>query len=156
MAEEKMLSTVRQLILKNPSIKVFIVLHPTEKSSAEIYDRSFSYYSNFFLGCNIEIMNPKIASSESFYQFELGIASISSVVFERLFCGYKTLLAPIGVSVKLFEDKNIEQIVATDENMLLRKLKSFLEIENSEYFEKFNLELYRIEKPITIEKFRTN
>lgn len=144
-AEENMLVYLKEfLIIHSEYSKVYVLMHPIEKDSVEQYQESVNYYKNYFNSVNIQFIEAKTPSYELFNMFDLGIASISSVMFERLFCGYKCLLAPIGVKVKLYEDPNLENIIIKHKDEFFSKMKSILEMAEVNYFKEYNLQSYRL------------
>jgi hypothetical protein len=144
-AEEQMLEAVKSLIHKqNSGIKKIILLfHPLEKSSLDQYNESKAYYSGFFDFESIEYSPIHVSSPEQFNQFDVGIASISSVIYERLFCGYKSMLAPIQIKGQLFEDEHIQHIVAQTKEEVIQKLEVLMQMTNQTFFRKFELQDYR-------------
>lgn len=144
-AEENMLSFIKEFLLSQPEyITVYVLLHPTEKRTPEQYCESVNYYKDFFETINVQFVDAKTPSYELFNQFDLGIASVSSVMFERLFCGYKCLLVPVGITVKLYEDPNLENIIAHTKEDFFSKTSEILNFSNSDYFETFSLKDYRL------------
>jgi hypothetical protein len=144
-AETDMLDFAKEFLLKNPQIyKIHILLHPTERKTAEQYEISKKYYLDYFNGLELHFADPKMASNELFGLFDVGVASVSSVIFERLYCGYKCLLAPINIKVKLFEDENLNNMIADNKEEFFIKLNRILSVSNEDFFSMYKLKDYRL------------
>lgn len=144
-AEIEMLNYLKEFLLDNPYINtVYILLHPTEKKTIEQFEQSKKYYMDFFGVLDLNFVDSTVPSNELFGLFDVGIASVSSVIFERLYCGYKCLLAPINLKVKLFEDENLNHIIANSKEEFFIKLKEITSISNMNYFSEYNLNDYRL------------
>ncbi len=144
-AEFAMLDSIKYFLSNNSNIQtVYILLHPTEKNTEDQYLATKKYYTDFFSGINIQFTDPKLPSYNLFNLFDVGVASLSSVIFERLYCGYKCLLSPIHLKVKLYEDSNLENIIVNSENEFSKKLNEILMLSNEAYFLNYNLKDYRL------------
>lgn len=76
---------------ENKMWKVVIYLHPLEKKHLE---KTEAYYSSFFQEFPFEWGNQNKSSAHFFHQENMGIGTLSTVIFERLLSGCKTLLHP--------------------------------------------------------------
>jgi len=70
---------------------VTICLHPKEKASSEILEKAYKYYKDIF-GKKVKFLNYSESSYNSFNKFDLGFGAFSSILTERIHCGYKTIL----------------------------------------------------------------
>jgi len=144
-AEVMMLNELKNFLCANSHITVvYILLHPTEKKTEEQFLQTKAYYENLFSGVNVVFTDPKLPSYDLFNLFDVGITSLSSVVFERLYCGYKCLLAPINLRVKLYEDANLENIIVNKSSEFADKLLEISTLSNEDYFLRYHLENYRL------------
>ena len=82
------LSYIKQQKMFNDS-KITICLHPKEKESQNLLNKSKRYYKSIF-GENINFYTQN--SYDSFKVFNLGFGVLSTILFERIHCGFKTLL----------------------------------------------------------------
>lgn len=76
---------------ENKMWEVVIYLHPLEKKHLE---KTEAYYSSFFQEIPFEWGNQNKSSAHFFHQENMGIGTLSTVIFERLLSGRKTLLHP--------------------------------------------------------------
>lgn len=70
---------------------ITVCLHPKEKRSPELLNLSIDYYKDHF-GEEVNFLPPQQSSYDSFKLFELGISAFTSIIFERLYCGHKSLI----------------------------------------------------------------
>ena len=76
---------------KSYNIEIFIYLHPIELKKSNLI-LTKNYYSEIIRNKNIKISFDNTPSIFSFNQIDLGISIKSTLMFERIFYGYKTLL----------------------------------------------------------------
>lgn len=151
LAEILMLDYLKEYLCQNSNInKIFILVHPTEKNTETQFIETKQYYTHFFNGLDLIFIDKKINSYDAFHLFDLGIASISSVILERLYCGYKSMLAPIDIKINLYEDENLNHIIALNKTDFFEKLNLFLSTPTINYFKNFNLEDYRLNQIQTL------
>lgn len=142
--EEGCMAVLRDFLNENKSISLLILPHPMERANEGYWRQAQDYYSAYFSG--IEILYPQDANVKSFQMFgaaELALASISSVNIERLFCGYKTLYAPIGAEHQFFSGSTLDNIVARTPERLMQLLKESMQLNENEFFEQYKLTEYR-------------
>ncbi|MFL5752136.1 MAG: hypothetical protein ACJ76F_01920, partial [Bacteroidia bacterium] len=87
--EEKCIDLLKQFLDQHPEKKLMIFLHPKEKSNMAETEK---YYFQRFKKEQIVFYTDKLPSSHAFYKAEIGIGSYSTVLFEREYMGFKTLI----------------------------------------------------------------
>ncbi len=87
--EEKCLDMLSEYLKINPSEKVILFLHPKEKGDLAETEK---YYSKWFNKTQIEYFTEKTPSSHAFDRAQIGIGSYSTILFERDYFGFKTLI----------------------------------------------------------------
>lgn len=136
--ETKVLSFLKEYIQNNNGIRLIIFLHPKEKS--DIYKNEVIDYYKFLLGnkINYQISQINISSSKCFSKVDLGIAFSSTIMHERLFCGFKSIFFTRN---KFFPIKNttLYNISADKKSSFINLIDSSLAINTYEFFEKYNL-----------------
>ena len=60
----------------------------------------------------------------------------------RLFCGYKTIYAPINHDFEYFKQKNIESITCYSNDSLDDLISKSLKLNDKEFFDFYNLDEY--------------
>lgn len=121
-------------IKKNKVLKHFsitVCLHPKEKESPFLLNESKKYYQSVF-GDNINFYN--MESRNSFKDFDLGFGTFSSILFERLHCGYKTLFFNNLIDEFPIKNSKINSIVFSDYSFFTDKISESLEINTNVFF----------------------
>ncbi len=141
-AELKLIDFLKVYLQAYPEIKFSIFLHPIEKSTAELFEKAKSHYNTIFEGTEVGYYSPSEPSFKLFDQVDVSIAAYSSTNLERLYAGFKTLYAPLGISRDYYAGSEIENIAAFDEDHLEILLRESISMSNSEFFKKYDLEAY--------------
>lgn len=130
--EETILKQLNNII-ENSDYKLLICLHPFEKKEENII-QSIEYY-NSVLTCNYSIAPIEKPTFEIHNNINIAVGLFSTILFERIFLGFKTLILPIGLE-KYFPLQNslIKGICITDIDCLKDKLKSDIDLNPYEYF----------------------
>ena len=97
-------------------IDLTICLHPKEKENS-ILERAKKYYKGIF-GNNIYFFQK--SSYESFNEYNLGIGAFSSILFERIYCGHKTLIFNQNIKEFPLENSDFHKFIIND----IQKFKS--------------------------------
>ena len=111
----------RNRILKD--FDITICLHPKEKESKDILSKSKKFYRTMF---GEKISFHYSDSRKSFKDFDLGIGTFSSILFERLHCGYKTLIFNNLIDEFPINDPRLNRIVISDYSTFVNKLSETL------------------------------
>jgi hypothetical protein len=72
----------------------------------------------------------------------VSIAAYSSTNLERLYAGFKTLYAPLGIRSDYYADSALNNIAAFDESALRSLLKLSSQKSDNEFFTSNQLEAY--------------
>ncbi|MBM3427362.1 MAG: hypothetical protein FJX95_01110 [Bacteroidetes bacterium] len=142
--EEGCMDVLRSFLNENKSISLLILPHPMERVNEEYWQKTQEYYTHYFSGIEVYFpADPAVKSFQMFGESELALASVSSVNIERLFCGYKTLYAPIGAEHQFFSGSTLDNIVARTPEKLMQLLKESMQLNENEFFERYELTEYR-------------
>lgn len=116
--------------------KVIIFLHPKEKKAGiEIIT---SYYSKF-LGEKFEFAPFDKSSAQLFHHVEIGVAAYSSIVYERLFAGFKVIVGGQKDGVFPLKNSSLESIVFSSKDELTAMIKECEVLGNDAFFEQKGL-----------------
>ena len=121
-------------IKKNNVLKDFnvtVCLHPKEKESSYLLNQSKKYYKSVF-GENTNFYN--MESRNSFKDFDLGFGTFSSILFERLHCGYKTLFFNNSIDKFPVKNSKINSLVFSDYSFFTTKISESLELNTDLFF----------------------
>lgn len=136
--ENKVMTYLAEYLRLKPDIKLTVFPHPREKT-AENKERMLKHYETFFSGIDYSVYQESLPSSACFDSVDLGISMYSSVIFGRLFYGYKCLMMPFGEEGMGTELTSIKNICAKDKADFFSKINEYLSLSVNEYFEKTGL-----------------
>lgn len=142
LSEDELLLQLKNILQRNPQIKLVIMLHPIEKNK-NVITKAFQFYTNFFAPIPITFADASKNSYESYSLCDLSIVSISSANMERLYCGYKALFAPLKMTVLYYENCSIDNICIRKSELFESKVLSSLEMTEKDFFEKNHILDYR-------------
>ncbi len=122
--EDSLKLYLKEFVEKNPSASLIVFLHPREKKEKEL---SIKHYKTIFQGINYTL-NFEKPSAAAFDLCEVGVSFFSTIIFERDFFGYKTIVFPIGYKEFPISGTNWYNNSAYDKNQLFSKLKMVLNV----------------------------
>jgi hypothetical protein len=131
--EDALKSILAEYLIINKSAKLLIFPHPKEKNNK--YEKIvINHYSKYFEGLNYSVvLNPK-PSSYYLEMVELGISLYSTIIYERLFFGFKCLLFSSPHENFPLAGTPLSNISSEDKNSLFNKIDLFLSFKTDEYF----------------------
>jgi len=141
-AELKLIDFLKSYVLKRPDLSLSIFLHPLEKNQPEIFEKAKAHYNGIFKGVDVNYFPPEKPSFQLFDQVDVSIAAYSSTNLERLYAGFKTLYAPLGMAKDYYAGSQIEMIAAFDEYQLKILLDNTLSMSTEAFFTQNKLEAY--------------
>lgn len=137
--EEWVLQNIAQLLDELPHLKVLLFLHPKEKKMN--IESVLSYYRSV-LGNRFEVASLDQRSVDQFEKVDVGLASYSSIVYERLFAGYKMIVGSYTNDGFPLKGSTLTNIYFTNyaefRNLVLDALSADREL----FFKKNNLSNY--------------
>ncbi len=137
-AEEEVLKYVAEYLTLHSNIKLVIFTHPYEKRSEELWRDTLAYYKAVLspqIMSRVEITGKEINSTHTFNKVNIGISVFSTIMFERISLGFKTILAPIDKKDFPLNDSPFRNICAYTKEELHSKLDSNLKLTQNEFFE---------------------
>ena len=87
--EEELLSLLGAFVAKRADWTLVVFPHPREKKP-EMQERTRAHYAKFLPLERIDLRLDEVPTSQQFEAADIGVAVFSTIVYERLFCGYKT------------------------------------------------------------------
>ena len=87
--EEQLLKVLGQWIQTHPDWTLVVFPHPREKA-ASMLEKTMNYYGRFLSLDRVDLRLSDLPTSQQFEAADVGVAVFSTIVYERLFCGYKT------------------------------------------------------------------
>lgn len=138
--ENQLVKYLSSYVAKNRHVKFYILLHPKEKLMDQTY--IVEHYENLIdAEVDFEIVDLATFSYNEFSRFNLGVAFHSSVMHERIFCGFKSLFYS---TMDIFPLKNttLSRISANNKNQLFKLMDESIEMKTNVFFKKFDLEKF--------------
>ena len=144
-AEEELLNFVADYLKQNTEVKLILFTHPYEKRSEELFTQTKQHYLKIFgadLMPRIELTNTKERSTDAFDKVNIGISVFSTIMFERISMGFKTILAPLDTKNFPLTGSPFRNICAYTREELFSKLDKNLPLSNDEFFEVNEIKSY--------------
>ena len=139
--ERKVLECIKKFLSMNSDVKLFIFLHPKEKTQ-KYFKLSLNYYKDILDNTiSYELVNSTKSSSQLFHTVDLGVAFNSTILHERLYCGFKTLFYPNNPYFPI-KNSHLSNICANNENDFENLIKKAMRSSTSDFFKDNNLVSY--------------
>lgn len=130
---EKLLFLDIKSYCSNNKLSFIVFLHPLEKKP-EYISLTESYYKKFNLNPEFDFAPVNQKSIEGFDCINIGIALYSTLMFERLSLGFKTLIAPVGYDDFPLPNSTFNNICVKDKSDLESKLNFNLPLDTNDFF----------------------
>lgn len=132
--EEEVKMIVKKFCQNNPEYQLIIFLHPRERKTKYAQLTKEKYLKDFE-GINFHIEEDR--SSNTYEKADVSVAFYSSIVFDRLYYGFKTIIMPIGLEDKFpIKNSNMNLICTYTESDLYSKIIESCDMSNKKFFEK--------------------
>jgi hypothetical protein len=142
-AEEQFIPAFANVLRRWPHLQCTVFLHPKEKKSDMIVETR-AYYDSVFRGVKYSFADNSQPGAMSFDSVDIGVGAISTILFERLFVGCKTIFFPVGMEIFPTKGTEISAICAVTESALEKLILQCAEVSTSQYLEKFHLRKYTV------------
>jgi len=143
--EKLLLNYLKKYLSERKHVKLVIYAHPKEKSEKYLKETK-DYYNTALSGVDFEYADFATLSSASFYDAELAVAFNSTLIHERLYFGFKTLILPLDHPGFPIKDSSFNNICAYSEEELFLKMDKALTQNEEEFFKVNGLSNYRYKK----------
>lgn len=135
--EKELLGYLVEFIQVNPQYKLVVFLHPIEKLNLE---KTKTYYNNFLI--ELTFADTTKPNSSLFGSADVVVSLYSTLAFERIFWGFKTIIMPLGQIDFPLTNTTFNNICAKQQQELSVKLKLALELNAEDYYKKNEIEKY--------------
>lgn len=136
--EQNLFKFLLDFVNRNFAYKLIIFPHPLEKAHLE---RTKAYYGQ--LSQHIELADLNVPNPQQFHKADVGVTLLSTLSYERIFWGFKTLIYPLGYDDFPIENSNFNNVCAKSERELELRLRAALDVGKDEFFEVNKLKGYR-------------
>ena len=118
-----------------------IVVFPHPKELLEKNKVSAKDFYSQYLGSNFKFFDSG-TTALNFEKVDIAVSTYSTVTFERLFMGFKSLFYTKSINEFPLPSASLNNICASSKEIFLEKLDVFLNYSRKEYFESNNLNSY--------------
>jgi hypothetical protein len=139
--EKLLLEYLKEYLAAHPHIKLILYPHPKEKRNV---NETKQHYRELLKGLTFEFADFNDLSAATFFNAELAVAFNSTLVHERIYFGFKTLILPLDHPGFPIEGSSFRNICAYSKEELFLKIDKTLLQTEDEFFEINNLQNYRL------------
>ena len=143
-AEEAILRMLGNLAQKNPELKLRIFPHPRELKP-EFREQMMAHYRRCIGHEKFEVFTQSGGTSQHFAKAEIAIAAFSTILYERLYSGYKTLIGNMFIFEFPMNQSSLNAICFKTQDELELMLSRFGNIDADTFFAETGLTNYRME-----------
>lgn len=136
---------IKDYAMTHPETEIKVFPHPLEKKTEEIYQRTQSHYQKLFGEIPVKIMPRESATTLTFDQVDLAISLFSTVSYERLFMGFKSLFFIYQDNDFPIPGSNFERICVKPNAQFHERVHESLQQSRREFFDQNGLMGYSIE-----------
>jgi hypothetical protein len=140
-AEEKLLNDLFRFVNENKEFELRIFLHPREKENDMIEATKVHYNSKLGEG-KYQFNDFAKHTTVCFEDAGIAMAAFSTILFERLFAGYKTLIGNYGIPDFPLQGSKLNEICFSDYSQLSKLIEKSIHESDSDFFERNQLEDY--------------
>lgn len=144
-AEDQCVVLIKDFLQLHPNFSLVIFAHPREKSRQNWKDTQL-HYEKLFSGFNWRFSDLNTPSSHSFEQADIGVSTFSTIVYERLHAGYKTIICNYGIQNFPMKNSSLNAITFEDVKGLEDQVSEISSLSEDQFFIKKNLIGYRNDK----------
>lgn len=141
-AEEQLITLLAELLQAGQLDRITIFLHPKEKKLPA--EEVTAYYQSVFGEGRFTFAPLDISSAHLFDSVDVGIGAISTILFERLFLGCKTIFYPAGIADFPVENSSFRHICTFNKSELVELLQTMKRVNTVEVLNQLDLLKYTI------------
>ncbi len=141
-AELKILSFLGKFVVENPQYSLVIFPHPREKKK-DVTERTRKFYTEAIGHDHFKFVPDGLSTVSSFHLADIAIGAFSSILYERMYCGYKTLIGNIGFYDFPMNGSTLNNISFVTYEGMKKLIEEFAQHDEAYYFQRTNLDEYR-------------
>lgn len=143
-AEVQILKDLREFLRSNPEHTLTIFLHPRERKP-ELADATKAFYSEHLQGVPFSFSPAETSSARSFHTVDIGVAAFSTILYERLFCGYKTLIGNYFMEDFPLKGSTLEGVCFSSDESMSKLLEEAGSTSTDQFFQNYRLTGFRFD-----------
>ena len=140
-AEQQLLNDLAKFLNEQPQFGLTIFLHPREKKDGMLSEAK-DHYHQLFPNQALRFADPSVATAQAFETCDIALGAFSTILYERLFCGFKTLVGNYSIPGFPLKGSSLESICVHRYDMLQRKLLQFSALSSADFFKETGLMSY--------------
>jgi hypothetical protein len=140
-AEEYLLDLINKVFSYHKNYKIIIFLHPKERKDLKTTQ---NYYNKILKDISFEFSPSNMSSSDCFELCNIALVSLSTILFERLFAGYKIFICNKHISNFPLSKSVLNSISFETEQELIKLINFNIYISDNEFFNKHHLNSYLV------------
>lgn len=140
--EVYILRELRDYLSGDTDMRLLIFPHPRERSP-DVWPRTLAFYREQ-LGQNIQwdFFREGVSSVRSFHEADIGLAAYSTIIYERLFCGFKVLIGNALTPEFPFTGSQLNQLCFNQSLALSTQIEKISGLSNTAFFQEMELHAY--------------
>lgn len=143
-AELTILQFMGKFVLEHPEYAIIIFPHPRE-NKAHVTAQRDKFYRDALGSARFTISNFGGGTSHNFDKCDIALAAFSTILYERLYCGYKTLIGNMYIFEFPMNKSTLNNICFQTYEDMSAKILRFSESDEKEFFEQCELTGYQLE-----------
>ena len=140
-AEFQFIEALSVFLKKHPQFRCRIFLHPKEKKDI---NAAKQYYDAKFSEGKYEFSDLNRPGAQQFDSVDIGVGAISTILFERLFMGCKTIFYPVGISIFPLKSSAMNGVCPVSYDQLETLILQSADETTSDFFRRRGLNKYTI------------
>lgn len=140
-AEEYLLDLINKVFSNHNNYKIIIFLHPKERQDLQTTQ---GYYNKILKDISFQFSPNNVSSSDCFELCNIALVSLSTILFERLFAGYKIFICKKYISEFPLSNSVLNSISFENEQELTKLINCNINISDNEFFNKHHLNNYLV------------
>ncbi len=141
-AEETILNYLGKYVLAHPEFKLIIFPHPREMKP-EVKERMNAFYLKTISHDQFEIAQYQGGTTQHFDKIDIAVAAFSTILYERLYCGYKTLIGNMAISEFPMNRSPLNNICFRTYESMMSMIDEYSNQSEAHFFTRTQLESFR-------------
>jgi hypothetical protein len=142
-AEAKLIQDLAQFMGKHSDFTLTIFAHPKEKKP-DVFESTKAFYEKHFdfKSGRVFFSEPNKSTASAFDKIDIALSAFSTIQYERLFCGYKTLIGAYTIPDFPLSGSPLEKICIRSYHDLERMVLAASEETAADFLRKNGIENY--------------
>ena len=143
-AELAILQYMGKFVTENPEYSIVVFPHPRENKTP-VMPRRDIFYKQAFGNAPFTISPYSGGTSQNFDKCDIALAAFSTILYERLYCGYKTLIGNMFIFEFPMNKSTLNNICFKQFDEMAALIRKYSDVDEKVYFEETGLVGYQLE-----------